>query len=765
MGDVSYDLHKLGWRAFQDLVSVVLQTVLGQTFHAFADTNDAGRDGAFHGVWATPSDPATPLLEAGVSGATVAQCKFSASPNGTLTPTNLNEELEKAATLHRRGACDAYVLLTNLRVTGRTDQWLREQLAERGITQVLTLDGQWICQQISRSPALRRYVPRVYGLGDLGQILDERRAEQASMLLSRLRDDLETFVPTAPYRAAGAALANHGFALLLGEPAAGKSTIAATLSVAALDEWGCSVRRVDSAAELIAAWNPHEPDQLFWVDDAFGAIRHDPRLTDDWARRMDQIMTAVHAGARVILTSRDYIYRDARPYLKPYAYPLLNENAVVVDVSSLTEDEKRQLLYNHLKAGDQAASTLRRWRPYLSSVAKSRRFQPEVARRLGLKAFTREARLFTEADLLDYMNRPVTFLRDVLTQLGLGERAALGCVYLSGEGLAAPVTLDDRLTEAVTRLGATAVDVLPAFQRLDGTFLRLESGPSGDYSWRFRHPTIREGFAATVAADTNAVGILVNGLTDDELLRQIDCGGGRRGTLIEIPRVLYKAVAQRVTLPTTTRKVWDQEIWDHPVGQFLQYQCSDEFLRIWAQLHAADLPSLLDFWISTGAYWQPKVLGRLHLAGALPDALRRAAIEKLAGFAHEYFDHGWLEEPVRRLFTDAERTTELQRFKTESLPDLWRLIDESADGYGNEVAPAERYESAREAVDRYIHEFANDAQAKAELAFARRSIDETVAEKEQEYDPPRRSDFARSARIEAASTGGRDEYDDLDVGH
>ena len=97
-------------------------------------------------------------------------------------------------------------------------------------------------------------------------------------------------------------------------------------------------------------------------------------------------MTAIANGAKVILTSRDYIYRSARPHLKEYAFPLLREQAVVVDVANLTAGEKEQILYNHLKAGDQLASTLHTWKPRLSEVASSSRFQPEVAMVRGLRS-------------------------------------------------------------------------------------------------------------------------------------------------------------------------------------------------------------------------------------------------------------------------------------------------------------------------------------------------------------------------------------------
>jgi hypothetical protein len=61
----------------------------------------------------------------------------------------------------------------------------------------------------------------------------------------------------------------------LGEPAYGKSTIAAALAVGALDEWRCSTLKIRDASEFVARSNPHEPKQFFWVDDAFGATRFD----------------------------------------------------------------------------------------------------------------------------------------------------------------------------------------------------------------------------------------------------------------------------------------------------------------------------------------------------------------------------------------------------------------------------------------------------------------------------------------------------------
>jgi hypothetical protein len=755
---MDYNLHTLGWRAFQDLCAVVLQRVLGQAFHAFADSNDGGRDGAFHGVWASPGDAPHPQLVAVATGrATVAQCKFSAQASGTLTPSMLGDEIEKVERLRQKGLCDAYLLMTNLRVSGRTEAWVAEQCARVGVSASLVLDGRWICQQIQGRPDLRRFVPRVYGLGDLGQILDDRRLRQAEALLARLRPDLATFVPTAAYRRAADAVADHGFVLLLGEPACGKTTIAATLGLAALDNWRCGVRRVDSAEELVAAWDPDDPDQLFWVDDAFGSIRHDPALTDGWTRRMDQVMTAIERGAKVILTSRDYIYRDARPYLKEYAHPQVRERQVVVDVTELTPSERRQILYNHLKAGDQAAATLRRWRPHLRDAATVERFQPEVARRLANTAFTRTARLASREDLVRWFDRPVPFLADVLRQLDPAVRAALAAVYIAGEELPAPVEVTPQLADAVTRLGSSPPEMLAAFASANETFLQQSTDSGGGPVWRFRHPTIREGFAAVIAEDANAVGVFLDGLAPDELFGQIDCGGAQqRGTLVRVPESLYDRVVPKVPVPTGSEGRWSNR-----TAWFLLHRCSDEFLRRWATHNAAALPQLTSFGMYISAMWQPQLLARLHIAGALPESVRAAGAARLAEHALD-FDGGWLTDDVVTLLTAEERQCILDRIREEILPDLRTHIEEAGDGWDDDVEPSQRYNEARTAIKNYQLAFRGDAQVQETLTEADAYVDERIQYSNEEYEPP---PAARLTAHTPTVTSDRDEFDDVADGH
>jgi energy-coupling factor transporter ATP-binding protein EcfA2 len=281
-------------------------------------------------------------------------------------------------------------------------------------------------------------VPRGYGLGDLSEILDERVYEQTAQLLTAERDNLTKFVPTEAYRNSVAALEQHGFVLLLGRAASGKSTIAATVSLAAPDAWNCTPINIERLEHFKDHWNPNSPGQLFWIDDIFGATQYLSSQAHEWNSLTPFIKAAVKGGCKIIATSRDYVYRHARADLKRGAFPLLTESQVVVDVESLSRGEREQILYNHLKLGNQATEFKKKIKPFLQELAGIPGFQPEVARRLGTHEFTKRLRLGPD-ELIAFVERPHEFLKDVIENLSSDDRAALATIFVNGGEIGSPV--------------------------------------------------------------------------------------------------------------------------------------------------------------------------------------------------------------------------------------------------------------------------------------------------------------------------------------
>ncbi|MFD8547106.1 hypothetical protein [Streptomyces sp. NPDC059649] len=674
-GSPRFALHTLGWRAFQDLCAAVLRQVWGQSVHTFADSNDAGRDGAFYGTWSNPTDGHgfKDLPE----GPFVLQAKHTKGADSTLSISMLNDEFDKVRGLVDRGVCGAYVLLTNARVTGTAEEAIRKRLMECGVAHPLVLDGQWLCDTIAANRALRMFVPRVYGLGDLSQILDERAYAQASILMESARDQVSTFVVTSAYRKAAQALREHGFVLLLGEPAVGKSAIALMLAISAADNWGCVNIKARTSEELVHRWNPHEKDQFFWIDDAFGAVRHERRLTDNWVRDLPHLTGAVKNGARVVLTSRSYIYNEARKYLKTYAYPLLREQQVTVDVADITQAERQQILYNNLAAGDQPSSVLRQMKPHLEAAADAEPFRPEAARRLGLRAFTHNLAL-SRSGIVSFMSHPHQFLSDVYSQLDADAHAALALVYVASPyGLASPLKLDRAQRKVIERVGATVGATGRALTALTGTFLQHTTGGTCEATWSFKHPTLWEGFAAWLVNQQHLLPVVLRGMDDAAILSHTHCltAGAEQqdGTLLRIPEPLYAAVTKRLA---ALFEEWPEgSCWTGDAAGYLGEKCSDRMLTAFMSGYPAIPSRLTDFFSPVSSAPEPKLLARLHRLGLLPEKHRRLAVDQMAKLAVGSIDTAWLgDDAWRILLTQDDRSRLFSQVRSSLAPRLTEAV-------------------------------------------------------------------------------------------
>ncbi|MFK4687242.1 nSTAND3 domain-containing NTPase [Streptomyces pristinaespiralis] len=771
-GSPDFALHTLGWRAFQDLCAAVLREVWAQSIHTFADSNDGGRDGAFYGTWQQPPDPIG--VQDVPDGPFVLQCKHTKKADTTLAPSDLDDEFAKVQALVDRGLCGSYVLLTNARVSGTSEATIRQRLLDAGVAYPLILDGQWICDTIATHQRLRTFVPRVYGLGDLSQILDERAYTQAQYLLSYLREELATFVVTDAYRRAAQAVQQHGFVLLLGEPAVGKSVIAATLAMTALDAWGCLTVNAHDAAELVRHWNPDEPNQFFWIDDAFGAVRHEPQLTDNWSRHMRQVMTAVHGGAKIVLTSRDYIYRDARPQLKEYAYPLLHEQQVVVDVAQLPLEERRQILYNHISLGDQPAEVRGKMKPHLEEAAAQNPFHPEVARRLGRQAFTRHLEL-SKNGVTDFMRRPTAFLRDLYTELGPDERAALALTYQAGEILPSPLTLDAAQQDVIVRLGSSPAGIDRALNALTGTFLRFSSSPGNETTtgWSFRHPTLQEGFAELLAANPNLLGVFLSGLQLEKMLTELDCGSDKqRGTLVKVPSTLYPFVAKRLQDldPRHRKDHWEDFLWCN----FFTTRCSDEFLKHYTETDPNFVSEMMNFGIYLGSDRKPEVLARLHQAELINTEQHEEIVQNLTEYAVSVPDSGWVDAPHWNIIlSEEEREAIWEEVRSGLLsPTSTLLSDWSSNRWGNrDQTPEEYYAPLRESLEAYRDSLSHQPEIAEEFNRLLTEVDELIEEEKLEDDEEREAmqqpnvpplNHILTTQPNPAATCHRSVFDDID---
>jgi hypothetical protein len=715
-GNVSFELHTLGWEAFQNLCGHVAREILGQTVTAFSTSNDAGQDGAFQGSWKRAKNET-------FSGRFVLQCKFTSRRDQHLTLSDLKDEIKKAELLAESGLAETYLLMTNARVSGEADKAIREAFSKiPGLNYFELFGSEWLTQQILSSKRLRALVPRIYGLGDLSQILDERVYQQTEEILETWRDNLSKFVPTEAHHKSIRALFEHGFVLLLGDPMAGKSTIAAALAIAAADQWSAIPVFASSPEDFRTHWNPNEPNQFFWIDDAFGQTQFDPSLAEGWNRTFPHLSAAVRKGAKILFTSRTYVYLAAKRELKFSGFPLIGNSQVVIEVENLHLQEKERILYNHLKLGNQPKEFRAEIKPHLPRLAASTKFFPEIARRLGDPFFTRSLEISAIA-LQKFVEEPKHFLAEVIQQLDRRSFAALALLFMRAGRVAMPLQVEGAEFEALAQLGADQAQLREALVFLEGSLV-AKTFEGGEHAWKFRHPSIRDAMADHVASRADLVDVYLHGVKASELLREVLCGDVKvAGAKVHIPSSRFRIVAL---------KLGNLEVQDwyvrHNLLSFLNTRCSPEFLRIWFDVCYEQFEFVFRT-CAVGTYSFVRLVARLHQLRCLPEQHRRSFVVRSKENLLESAEATFLDQDFRDLLTKEELTECLDSIRHQLLPAVDSVIESHSVEYNDiDEEPSEHFQDFSKSIEllRDLFDELNDEKTVRGLERAQELIDEAV---------------------------------------
>ena len=754
-----YDLHRLGWKSFQDLCVTIAREILGQTVESFLDSNDGGRDGAFIGTWAQKG-------QEDLTGRFVIQCKFTSDPRRTLRPSDISDEVEKVQRLVRQGLCDSYVLMTNRGLTGAADQEIEAQLSSAGVSHVRIFGSSWIDAQIRANSRLRMFVPRLYGLGDLSQIMDDRAYVQSRAVLDSMRDDLAKVVITDAYRRAVKAIDEHGFVLIIGEPASGKSTIASLLAMGALDQWGASLLMPRNPSEFAQRWNPDEPTQLFWIDDAFGMTQYEDALVRDWNRTLPRVRAMLKNGAKIVMTSRDYIYNMARDELKRDTFPLLHEAQVVIDVQELSLEEKRQILYNHIKLGSQRRAFRSKIKPHLETAANRPRFIPEVARRLADPYYTTNLRIDGRG-VIEFVDKPEAFLQDTIEKFDADSRSALALIFMRSGRLESPIDLRRSERRALERLGGTLDGCIRALNALRGSFVRL-SHSEGNPVWEFQHPTISDAYGSLLARNPEHVEIFVEGMSVKRLVSQATCGNMEVRGAVVIPKTSFPVVTKELQ---DAYALWMRGALQTPgalprsrIDSFLARRCSDDFLSMYIESDSLLLERISEPELSYGATSGLELANRLHGAGLLPEPYRRRVVRTVGRHALEELGATVVaNDAIEAMFTPEEFEALLEAVRQQVLPSLseicsdWLWDADQGQTPEDDVFPLLEFLVALES------QFADDPSVARDVAWQVQAVWEWVAEHEPEDDDEAEDRKLATEPAPHPPQADRSIFDDIDA--
>jgi hypothetical protein len=755
--DRDFAFHTLGWYQFQSLAVSILSDVLGQTVEAGAAGRDAGIDAMFRGTW---------IKAAGeeYSGRFIAQAKYSRYAARSLNLNVLAGEIPKLEALVKAGKCDHYLIFTNHTASFENKLMIEEELRNRTGVKTATVYGpDRLTQWIRESSRLRMMVPRVYGLGDLTEIIDERARQQAKAVLESFQSRLQTVVPTDAYRKAARALDEHHFVLLIGDPMTGKTTISYALALAALDNLQLDVFLVKSPEEFRDHWNPEAPKRFFWVDDVFGQTQLDRAVTFEWNREFDRLQAAVDRGAKFVFTTRTYIWNDARYLTKRSAFPLIDNSQVRIYVEDLTKVEKRQILYHHVRMGNQPTQFKAAIHPHLEALTDIKSFLPEAARRVGNSFFTKAIPIPpTAASLKDFFERPLEILVEIIEQLDRDSTALLAVMFARGGSLPAPLALIDSDREVIELVGSTPERVAASVATLNENLIRRVVDFEGNGSYVFTHPTVRDALATITGKNPDMLRIYLAGVEVKAALQEVSCGNVQLpGVRVIVPPAEFESFFSKFRRYSVAREGFEVA---EPL-EFLATRCVKRFLELVLEGYSEVLERPLHIqWGSTSSDPWLVLMGRLNEFDLLSDVLREEAVSRMLRASDEEISFT-LEPSLMNLFTETERWDCLQAIRTRFIPALADAIEAQARDYepGDGAIP-EYFSELTDYCDTAKKLFANDEVTFELLEQAELRINSCIEQLEEEYpepDPDRDHDDYDLEEPAEPSDGDSDVFQDV----
>jgi hypothetical protein len=242
-------------------------------------------------------------------------------------------------------------------------------------------------------------------------------------------------------------------------------------------------------------------------------------------------------------------------------------------------------------------------------------------------------------------------------------------VFMRGGELTSLRKVGPEEEHALSLLGTNIGQVRKALKALDGTLV-IQSRETGQYSWRFKHPTIRDAFGSLIADEPDLMIVYLAGMPVKSLLNEITCGKMRiKGVKLIIPQEQWPQVISRLD-----ELDLDDEEESEVLEEFLANRCHRDFLRLYLEQHP-DLVGSLEYGSWMRYHSSVLLAARLHSCRLLSKAERRRFVDEARELAVRTPDADFLDVPrIRAMFRHPEIESILREVSRQLGPQLQRRI-------------------------------------------------------------------------------------------
>lgn len=328
---MAYDFSTLAPADFEDLSRELLGLELGIRFEAFAAGPDEGIDGR------RAKGPHATILQAKHwRGSTFAALKAVMAR-------------ERAAI--DRLASARYILATSRPLTPKNKRVLAELIGPSLQSEADIFGPDDLNQLLRKFPEIEKAHIKLWlsGTAMLERVLYQAQHAFATMTLEEIRQKVRVYAQNPSLLESKTILDQWHVLIISGPPGVGKTTLGEMLSYAyAGDGWELvPIRSLDDGFAYI----DDTKRRVYFFDDFLGKIALDAKALasreNDLARFIKRIRAS--PNARFILTTRAYIYEEARRASEALSDKRLDIARYVLDVGKYTRRIKARILYNHLE--------------------------------------------------------------------------------------------------------------------------------------------------------------------------------------------------------------------------------------------------------------------------------------------------------------------------------------------------------------------------------------------------------------------------------
>lgn len=530
-----YNLERLGWFNFEQLVGCLLREIIGPGVSTFSGSVDKGRDATYSGPADFPSSDK--ILE----GEWIFQVKHRqwdtrgvAAVRSELKRT-LDNELVKVCNKHGH-KCDFYVFVTNCPLTASDKDKLQLIIgSQESIEKGFVLGEADIEQLLDIHPKIVRAFPQIMGIGQLRELVNWGIRERSLAYLGQVQEDLETYVVTEAYLKARELLNKQHFCIISGAPKMGKTCTGNALAASfAADDFSIVELRVQQ--DFYDVLNEDER-QLFICDDVFGDISLQADKRDDWAKGFAWLLKRLGNQHKLLWTARTYIFKEALESSKlEEERPTLEKvDNVTVSVDDLKRIEKAMILYNHAKKAQLPEKTKTLLKGICVDIIDHPCFAPESIRQLctgKIVEFSSNDEI-TKEDFLSkvqgFLSCPGLSWKKAFNNASQEEQ--LLCIQvMSKGGNVLFEKLKSKYENWQTKAGASVLPFNEAFNRAEGSFLKRKVLWGGKVYITFYHPSMRDLLVEIIDSNKVVRTSYIEELSFDEIASLIVTGEGTNGS-------------------------------------------------------------------------------------------------------------------------------------------------------------------------------------------------------------------------------------------